>query len=169
MRGSEEAVLRDINSARYLVAPPLRICNSIRALGYSNFWPDSDGVIRKADLIIDANGVYLPSLALSANAATSGNNNDIVVAASNALQIGDRLIRTGPNLQILNRYYQGTFNKPAFAEITAAAVLAGMENTEIVRDRIVLIGESADSSMPGLVNPYRCSYVAASPDSQQSF
>jgi eukaryotic-like serine/threonine-protein kinase len=153
MRGSEESVLRGINSARYLVVPPYRICKSIRALGYSNFWPDSDGVIRRADLIIDANGVYLPSLALSASTAGAGNNNDIVVAASNALQIGDRLIRTGPNLQILNRYYQGTFNKPAFAEVTAAAVLAGLENTEIVRDRIVLIGESANSSMPGLVSP----------------
>lgn len=153
MRGSEETVLRDINSARYLVAPPSRICKSIRALGYSNFWPDSDGVIRKADLIIDANGIYLPSLALSASIAESGNNNDIVVAASNALQIGDRLVRTGPNLQVLNRYYQGTFNQPPFAELTAAAVLAGLENTEVIRDRIALVGESIDSSMPGLVTP----------------
>ena len=154
MRGSDDAVLSNVNSARFLTVPPPRICRSIRALGYSNFWPDADGIVRKADLVIDANGVYLPSLALSTMAAaTGGNNNNIVIAAEDALQIGDRYLRTGSDLQVLNRYYQGAFNKPAFAELTASAVLAGLENTDVVRNRIVLVGESTSAAMPGLATP----------------
>jgi len=110
LNGSDEAVLRNVNNVRYLVIPPPRICQSIRALGYSNFWPDADGVLRKTDLIIDANGFYLPSLALSASAAAAGGNNNNVVAGVDTVQVGDRVIQTGQNLQILNRYYQGAFN-----------------------------------------------------------
>ena len=152
-QGAESTALIKLHRERYVNVPPADVCTNVQGIGFSNFWPDEDGVVRKANLVVKADGVYLPSLALSARAAELGTNNDIVVASYDALTIGEKALRTGPGLQVLNRFYTGSLNKPAFAEVTASSVLTGLVQPEIVRDRIVLIGESAEASMPGMTTP----------------
>ena len=153
IKGTDASELKNLNRVRHMTAPPTTICNSIRGIGFSNFWPDDDGIIRHADLAINADGIYLPSLALAANAAMDGNNSDTVVAATDALAIGEQIINTGPGLQILNRYYKGTIDKPAFEEVTLSMVLSGNVAPEAIKGRIILIGESTGSTMPGLATP----------------
>ncbi|TDJ44800.1 MAG: CHASE2 domain-containing protein [Gammaproteobacteria bacterium] len=153
VQGTDASALKNLNRVRHLTAPPTIICDSIYGIGFSNFWPDDDGIIRRADLVINADGIYLPSLALATNAAMDSKNSDTIVAASNALAIGEQIINTGPGLQILNRYYKGTIDKPAFKEVTLSSVLSGNVAPETINGRIILIGESTNSSMPGLATP----------------
>ncbi len=153
VQGTDASALNNLNRVRHLTAPPTIICNSVYGIGFSNFWPDDDGIIRRADLVINADGIYLPSLALATNAAMDSKNSDTIVAASNALAIGEQIINTGPGLQILNRYYKGTIDKPAFEEVTLSSVLSGNVAPETINGRIILIGESTNSSMPGLATP----------------
>ncbi|MEJ2139004.1 MAG: serine/threonine-protein kinase [Gammaproteobacteria bacterium] len=152
-QGVEVSALPRLTRVRHVAVPPANICSSVRALGISSFTPDDDGFVRQTDLVINADGVYLPSLALSADVSLRGINNDIVVASSDALAIGERIIRTGPKLQLLNRYYVGAMGKPAFREISLRALQAGNVDPALIRDRIVLVGESVDASMPGIATP----------------
>ncbi len=146
---------------RHIAVPPEIICDSIYGIGFSNFWPDPDGVVRHAELVINANDTFLPSLALSTNTALAGKNKDIVIASTDALMATDQIIQTGADLQILNRYYAGSFDAPAFHEVNAASVLAGRADPAIFRDKIVLVGESDDSATAGLLTPVDCQHVAA--------
>ena len=153
IKGIDPSALKNLMRVRHMTAPPTLICDSVRGIGFSNFWPDDDGVIRQANLIINADGIYLPSLALSVNAALNSKNSGIIVAASDALAIGEHILKTGPELQILNRYYNGTTDKPAFEDVTLSSVLSGHIAPEAIKGRIILVGESASASMPGLDTP----------------
>lgn len=152
-QGVEVSALPRLTRVRHVAVPPANICSAIQAIGFSNFTPDSDGLVRKSNLVINANGIYLPSLALAADVSLRGKNRDIVVASSNALAIGERIIRTGPKLQVLNRYYGGMLDESAFEEVSARSVLGGKVSPDLVKGRIVLVGESADAAMPGLATP----------------
>jgi serine/threonine-protein kinase len=153
VQGTDASELKNINRIRHLTAPPDVICNSVRGIGFASFWPDDDGIIRQAELVINADGVYLPSLALAANAAIEGAPSGIIVASSDALSIDERILRTGSGLQILNRYYTGSIEEPAFAEVNVNSVLSGNVDAAMVKGRIVLIGESMLASIPGLATP----------------
>jgi len=153
IQGADASGLKNIDRVRHVTAPPATICDSVRGIGFADFWPDDDGIIRRAKLVINADGIYLPSLALAADAAMTDTKREIIVASSNALSIDDRIINTGPGLQTLNRYYTGTIDKPAFEEVTASSILSGNVTPDTVSGRIVLIGESTSASMPGLATP----------------
>jgi CHASE2 domain-containing sensor protein/tRNA A-37 threonylcarbamoyl transferase component Bud32 len=153
LKAIEKNLLGNVNRARFIAVPPAKICNSVRSIGLSNFWADDDGVIRRANLVVNVDGTFLPSIALSANAAIIGNNHDIIVAANNALSLGDQIIHTGSGLEILNRYYAGALGKPAFNEVSAHSVLTGRANSADVQGRIVMIGEVARGAVQGLATP----------------
>ena len=153
VQGTDTRELKRVNRVRHLTAPPTSICSSVRGIGFAHYWPDNDGIIRQADLVINADGIYMPSLALAADAARSDAKKDVIVASSSALSIDERIIHTGPGLQTLNRYYTGTIDKPAFEEVTASSILSGHAARESFIGRIVLIGESTSASMPGLATP----------------
>jgi CHASE2 domain-containing sensor protein/tRNA A-37 threonylcarbamoyl transferase component Bud32 len=153
LKGTESDSLRRIRRIRYISVPPEDICNASRGLGFTNYWPDTDGVIRTAELVVNADGIYLPSLALATKASIEGDNHDIIIAAPDAVYLQEKITRTGRGFEILSRYYTGTMDKPAFKQVTLSSVLSGQTDPDIFKDRIVLIGESTESSMPGLATP----------------
>jgi CHASE2 domain-containing sensor protein/tRNA A-37 threonylcarbamoyl transferase component Bud32 len=145
--------LQSIQQIRYLTMPTTQVCESAAAIGFSDFWPDNDGVVRSADLLINANGIYLPSLALATAAAFSNDGQGIIPAAENAITLNQQILRTGKNFQILNRYYNSKSNQPAFRTETVSSVLSGQLNPAVIRNRIVLIGEASNAAMPGISTP----------------
>ena len=153
LQGSTAGTPKTIRQVRYLTVPTAPVCNSATAIGYSNFWPDTDGIVRSADLIVNADGVYLPSLALAIAAALNNSDQGIFTATENTLTIGQQIIHTGQGFQVLNRYYNSASNLPAFRTETIGSVLSGQLSPAVIKDRIVLIGESSDAAMPGISTP----------------
>ncbi len=145
--------LETIRQVRYLSTPPQRVCNLTAAIGFSDFWPDNDGVVRSTDLLVNVDGVYLPSLALATVAALSSQDKNIVIASPEALTVNQQVTHTGNGFQVLSRYYNGTLDQSAFRTATVSSILSGQTNPNIVRNRIVLIGESANAAMPGISTP----------------
>lgn len=158
LNGTEQNFFYEVNSARHLAVPPKNLCAVITGIGFNEFWPDADGVVRHASLVLNADGKYLPSLALAALALNTGQSNDkIVVASPSALMLNDRIINTGAGFEILNRYYASSSNSPAFTTILAADVLNDKIDPETFRDKIVLIGETAEAAMADLSTPVNAS------------
>jgi len=158
MQAIDSGAMPNVTRVRHLTLPPADVCSAVRAIGVSNFQPDDDGVLRSSELLINTNGVFLPSLALSieaaaSNATTGDANHGIIVATANALALGENIVNTGKGLQVLNRYYTGTLDQPAFNIVSASSILSGNADSASVRDRIILIGESTSASMPGLATP----------------
>jgi len=151
--GADQRLLNSIFRVRHLSTPPAEVCGTAKAIGFSNFWPDTDGTVRRSSLVINADRVFLPSLALAAGMATEGTNNDIVLATSNSLLLNSRPMHTGSKLDVLNRYYAGRPNEPAFNTVTATAVLGDRLEPSAVRNKIVLVGEISPGEMAGLKTP----------------
>jgi serine/threonine-protein kinase len=142
--------IQEVRRIRYLIVPPQEICFAGRSIGYSNFWADNDGVIRQTELLLNANGIYYPSLSLAAASAASG---PVMLAAGQTLAVGSRTIQTQPGFTILNRYYPEDSKRRPFATMTAGEVLDGNFAKDRVKDRIVLLGLSSQSSQTGYVTP----------------
>jgi CHASE2 domain-containing sensor protein/tRNA A-37 threonylcarbamoyl transferase component Bud32 len=153
LQGSTADTPKAIRQIRYLSVPTEPVCKSALAIGFSNFWPDNDGIVRSADLLVNADGVYLPSLALAAAAALNIGDEGIFPATENTLMIGQQIINTGQNFQVLNRYYNSAANQPAFRTETISSVLSDQLSPAVIKDHIVLIGESSEAAMPGISTP----------------
>jgi serine/threonine-protein kinase len=134
--------------------PPPEICFAGLSIGYSNFWADNDGVIRQTELLLNANGIYYPSLSLAAaSAAIAPASGPVMLAADETLSVGGRRIRTQPGFTILNRYYPEDSERQPFATMTADEVLSANFAKDRVKNRIVLLGPSSQSSQTGYVTP----------------
>ncbi len=142
-QGAEPGSLTDVRSADRLLTPPPAICSASRAIGFTSAASGQ----RATRLLIDNNGTLLPSLPLAILAALTGNNQNIVVASANALTIADRVLTTGPGFSVLRRIYSNRDNQPAFATVSAAELLNGTVDRELLAGRIALIG-TAENSVP---------------------
>jgi len=146
--------IQEVRRIRHLIVPPQEICFAGRSIGYSNFWADNDGVIRQTELLLNANGIYYPSLSLAAaSAAFAPASGPVMLAADQTLAVGSRTIHTQPGFTILNRYYPEDSKRRPFATMTAGEVLDGNFAKDRVENRIVLLGLSSQSSQTGYVTP----------------
>jgi len=131
------------------------------AVGFFNFFPDSDGIVRRIPLVAELGGYIYPSMVLQAlRTYLDWPNMSIEIDAGGVreIQIGDKIIRTDPSGSMLLNHYG-----PArtFTHVSAADVLDGRANADVLRDSIVLIGATAigvfdyrpspfDSTFPGV-------------------
>ena len=146
--------IQEVRRIRYLIVPPPEICFAGHSIGYSNFWADKDGVIRQTELLLNANGIYYPSLSLAAASAAIGPaNGPVMLAADETLKVGGRRIRTNPGFTILNRYYPQDSERQPFATMTADEILSDDFAKDRVKNRIVLLGPSSQSSETTYVTP----------------
>ncbi len=133
-------------SANAVLAPPAAMCAASRGLGFDIAGSERSNATRATRLLIDANGVLLPSLPLAAMAALAGNNRDILVASAEGLTVAGSVFRTGPGFEILARQYSNANAAPVFATVAATDLLAGNVDRALVTGRIVLVGEGVAAS-----------------------
>jgi adenylate cyclase len=113
------------------------------ASGFLNAAPDSDGILRRAPLLMDLDGQVYPSLALMATAMVSGAGDaSLQVANVNAstLRFGGASVPLDAKSNLLVRY-RG--EKGTFPFISAADVVSGAAGADLFKDRIVLVGTTA--------------------------
>jgi len=119
---------------------PGALCKGAVNAGYGDFWPDTDGVVRRAHLLVKSGSRIVPSLPLAV-AQSDQAQGHLDVDGAHHISIDDRGIKTGPGFTSLIRFYQAVAGQSEFFTISAADLLSGDTPSDLVRDRIVLIGD----------------------------
>lgn len=111
--------------------------------GFSNLFPDADGVVRRQPLTVRLRHRAFPSLALSTAALSRGETPLITEAPSgkpDGILMGESKVETDEATRIPIPFSgaPGSFPRIGFAEVTA-----GKASADEIADRIVLIGLTA--------------------------
>jgi len=124
------------------------------AAGHLNVLPDADGVVRRVPLVVRYGGRYYPSFdALAARASLGAGELALEVAdyGLTALQVGGRQVPLDESGRLLVRYRgrEGSFDIVSIADI-----LEGRADAALLRDRVVLVGNTAKGIGDLRVTPY---------------
>lgn len=123
--------------------------NSAKGGGFINIFPDNDGIIRRAPLIMEYQGAIYPSLALQTVLAFLGEKitlNTPKYAGTRKLegiQLGNTIIPTDAKGQVLIPFLGKSYTFPYFS---ATDVLHGAIPKNALLGKILFIGTSATSS-----------------------
>jgi adenylate cyclase len=124
------------------------------ASGHLNVLPDRDGAVRRVPLVVRYGGRYYPSFDVQAARAYLGAGETALEVADYglaALQIGKRQVPLDEAGRLLVRYRgrEGSFDTVSIADI-----LEGRADTALLRDRVVLIGNTAKGIGDLRVTPF---------------
>ncbi|MBE9029592.1 CHASE2 domain-containing protein [filamentous cyanobacterium LEGE 11480] len=162
------------------VAAPPEAAKSPR-VGFSDFVQDGDGAIRRQLIAMSAaSSSRCPAnYALSANLALNylAEKQNIIPEFPNdaSLKLGEVIIpkmtsnfgayqaTDAAGFQVMLNYRSGKDTKAIFPQVKLRQLLRGEVNPEIIRDRIVLIGLTAPSSLDRWSTPYGQGFQAKLP------
>jgi PAS domain S-box-containing protein len=121
--------------------------------GFLNVGVDSDGVLRRAPLLIKYQGQYYPSLALATYLQMHGLNQVLVHLSelgAQAVQVRDNLIPVDARARLLINY-RGSAK--AFRIVSAEKILEGQAPKEAIAGKVVVVGISAAGLKDLLATP----------------
>lgn len=135
-------------TAKEIFAPVLEVVQGVKALGHINVLPDPDGKVRWDPLLIEFAGHYYPSFSLQIAAAYLGlSRGDIAVRVGQSIRLGKTILPTNPQGMMLINYYGGHQTVPHYS---AADVLVGRVNKEVLKGKIVIVGVTAAGTAAGV-------------------
>lgn len=147
--------VKETNSVLML---PDRLCEGAANAGYGEYWPDSDGVIRRTHLFVKSGSRIFPSLSLAiaqANLeASTDDSSTLELDGAHRIMLANLGISTGPDFTSLIRFYHSVAGNPAFATVSTDDLLSGDLPNEMFRDRIVLVGNLKADSKTGYRTPF---------------
>src|SRR3954451_12136395 len=122
--------------------------------GHVNVLQDADGVVRRAPLVLRHDGRYFP--AFDAQVArmflgAKGVSLDLAEYGVTGMTLGAREIPLDEDGRLLVRY-RGS--EGSFPRVSISAILEGKADTALLRDRVVLIGNTAQGIGDMRVTPY---------------
>ena len=114
------------------------------AVAHLNQYPDIDGAVRQEPLLVQFDGVAVPSMGL-ATAAHSLNLNasDIRLLPGRGVQLGPTTIPTDTSARLLPQFYPDRGGKPAFSVDSFYDVSSGRIPASKYAGKIVIIGATA--------------------------
>lgn len=125
-----------------------------KMLGHINLFPDADGTLRSHTLLVHHNGKLYPSLALAAAAVSIGfDQKDILFQPGGGVILGQRKYLTDEHLNILPKYFKNLNSARPFEIDSYADVLSGVTSLEKYRDKIVIVGITANGLSPSYKIP----------------
>jgi len=124
------------------------------SVGFFNFFPDSDGTVRRIPLIAELDGYIYPSMAMQALRIFMDwpdTSVKVDIGGVNEIRIGDRVIRTDhTGNMLLNHYGPGK----TFTHISAVDLLTGKADAKILKNAIVVLGVTAVGVFDYRPSPY---------------
>lgn len=140
--------------SRDVLMPIPALGSQALALGHLNFSRDLDGAVRSESLAMDYHGELYPSLSLllAARSLNLGMD-DIRVLPGEGVQLGKLRIGTDSALRMLTYFYPDQQGRPAFAVDSFFDVLSGKIPPAKYKDKIVLIGTTAEGAGTLQVTP----------------
>jgi adenylate cyclase len=142
---------RDLPHMSGVLAPIATLAKSAAGVGFVNWQPDADRVVRRVPLLIVANGQIQPSFAMESLRVAQGASTYIVKSADTgggslgqgvgvaAIKVGDVVVPTQPSGDI-RAYFSladPSLSLPAWKALAPGADLSGLAG------KIVLVGASA--------------------------
>ena len=121
--------------------------------GHINMLLDIDGVQRSEALAVRYVDEYYPSLSLAIAAKFLNLSPSDIRIAADSVEMGGLRIGTNAGLRMLNHYYQGDGNLPAFDIDSFFDVLVGNIPAEKYADKVVIIGATATGIGDRLATP----------------
>jgi serine/threonine-protein kinase len=137
---------------RAAAPPPDSLCRAILGAGHVESWPDEDGVVRRIDLLVNASGTLVPSVALRAVLSLDGTGEKLPTVSRDAIAWDARTIRTTDGSTALIRFYPPRDGKAAFQTI-AAADMTHSDAAERVAGRIAILGPAGPDVESGHATP----------------
>jgi adenylate cyclase len=125
---------------------------SASGLGALNFSADSDGVVRRVPMLLALNGQSTPSLSAEALRVAQGAQNYVVrsnAAGVQDLRIGSLTVPTNAQAELWLHYTEEVPGR----YVSAAQVLRGTVDPELLSGNLVLVGSSAAGLMDMRANP----------------
>ena len=132
---------------------PEVLCNGAVNAGYTQYWPDADGVVRRNHLLVRSGQRIFPSLSLAVM-QTDQNNAHLQVDGAYNLWIDEQHINTGPSFTSLIRYYTDDDDHPAFRSISAHDVLSSKNTQALFENNIVLVGDLTGQTTKTFQTPF---------------
>jgi len=131
-----------------------RFTQAADAVGFFNFFPDSDGTVRRIPLLAEFDGYIYPSMVMQ----TLRTYLDwpelavqIDIGGVSEIRLGERIIRTDhTGNMLLNHYGPGR----TFTHISAADILSGKASPESLKGSIVLLGVTAVGVFDNRPSPF---------------
>jgi len=128
------------------------LCEGASDIGFVDYWPDNDGIVRRTHLLAKSNNQVFPALSLAV--AQADDRGEIAIAGTNKLVLNDNEIETGPGFASLIRYYDSPAGREVFQTVDSDVLLAGTTANELVRNRIVLVGNLNDDGAMSYRTPF---------------
>jgi adenylate cyclase len=151
------------NAFKGLRAPIDTLLKTNKAIGVINASPDSDGVIRRINLLSKLNNIILPQMSLQVVLHQETIEKKITIG-KNKLQVGKREIPFNKYGKYLINWYGRTADRQPFAIyplraviVSASAMLNGNEpiiDPSIFTDKHIIIGATAAGLLDLKTNPY---------------
>lgn len=154
-----EPVLKRIFCAKGLIAPIRILSESAGNLGFLNSMPDLDGVFRSTPMVIEHNGVIYPSLSLALLQIFFKNPITALTLGSGGIES----ILLGPMKIPVDEYgklwmhFRGS--EQSYPTYCAADVLDGKIHMDSLKNKIVLIGSSANALMDTHTSPFESEFM----------
>jgi CHASE2 domain-containing sensor protein len=148
----------DIKEASGVLGLANSLCDGAANAGYGDYWPDSDGIIRRTHLLVKSGTRIFPALALAvaqaSHTTSDASAGSLQLNGTHRIEMDDSRISTGPAFTSLIRYYQSNNSETAFSTVSAEDLLNGEIPEDLLRDRIVLIGNLAANETVGYRTPF---------------
>ncbi|HNZ16827.1 MAG: adenylate/guanylate cyclase domain-containing protein [Candidatus Hydrogenedentes bacterium] len=133
-----------VPSASAILCPLPALTQAAAFVAATNPLPDRDGKLRRTPLLLRYGDAWVPSLAVAALLAGSGDNQVVVhwsSAGIHELRLGETVIPTDPQGNMLFPYRMRPPDR--FDHISAASLLEGAVEPARLEGKIVFIGSSA--------------------------
>lgn len=139
-------------TAKKILMPTPELIRNTMSLGHINMFPDSDGTLRWESLVISYNNYLYPSITLQAAVSYLGVPKEkVILKAAEAIHAGNRRIPTDRWGRTLINYYGA---EQTFRHISISDILEGSVKTELLRNKIILIGATAIGIYDLRVTPF---------------
>lgn len=151
----------DLNTSYGYISNIPTLQQAAKGAGFINIFPDNDGIIRRAPLLIEYNNNVYPALALQAITSFLGEKVTLITPTYGdtikleGIHIGNRTIPTDEKGQMLIPFVGHSFTFPFYS---AHDVLEGKVPNEAIAGKILFIGTSAtglgDLKATAIQNPF---------------
>lgn len=133
--------LVDIWRGAGVIGPPDQLTDAARGIGVLALPGDANGIVRRAPLLVAADGRPYPGLALETVRVLAGASNYIVDATTNSVEVGNMQFALARNAML--RLAPVAAKQRHVSIVSAADVMAGRFDPDLLAEAVVMIGGSA--------------------------